>query len=209
MTAEISRKVREQIEKGIAILKQGGLVAYPTDTVYGLGAYAYLNGAVKRIYDVKERPQDMPLPLLLADENMIADVAAELSPRIWLLIKGFLPGALTLVVNKSAAVPRIVGSEGPTIAVRIPDHPVPIALIRGIQAPLIGTSANLSGRPSPLTAEEVNSQLGDRIDLVIDGGKCPGGKESTVVDVTGEKPVILRRGAISDEEIERMCGLLS
>lgn len=209
MTAVISRKVQEQIEKGIAILKQGGLVAYPTDTVYGLGAYAYLNGAVKRIYDVKERPQDMPLPLLLADESMIADIAAELSPFVWLLIKEFLPGALTLVVNKSAAFPRIVGSEGPTIAVRIPAHPAPVALIRGMGAPLIGTSANLSGKPSPLTAEEVNNQLGGRIDLVIDGGKCPGGKESTVVDVTGEKPVILRRGAISTEEIERVYGLLS
>jgi L-threonylcarbamoyladenylate synthase len=209
MTAEISRKVQVQIENGIAILKQGGLVAYPTDTVYGLGAYAYLSGAVKRIYDVKERPRDMPLPLLLADENMIADIAAELSPLAWLLIKEFLPGALTLVVSKSIAVPRIVGSEGPTIAVRIPAHPVPVALIRGMGAPIIGTSANLSGKPSPLTAEEVNNQLGDRVDLVIDGGKCPGGKESTVVDVTGDKPVILREGAISTEEIERVCGVSS
>ncbi len=209
MTAEISKELREQIEKGIAILKQGGLVAYPTDTVYGLGAYAYLNGAVKRIYDVKERPQDMPFPLLVADENMLADVAAELSPLAWLLIKKFLPGALTLVVNKSVTVPRITGNKGSTIAVRIPDHPVPIALIRGIQAPMTGTSANLSGGPSPLMAEEVKEQLGDRIDLVIDGGKCPGGKESTVVDVTREKPVILREGAISAEEIEGVCGILS
>ena len=151
----------------------------------------------------------MPLPLLLASENMIADIAAELSPLSWLLIKEFLPGALTLVVNKSTAVPRITGNEGTTIAVRIPDHPIPIALIRGIQAPLIGTSANLSGRPSPLTAEEVRDQLGDRIDMVIDGGKCPGGRESTVVDVTGEKPAILREGAISAEEIERVCEILS
>jgi len=208
MSAEISREVTEQIKKGVSILEQGGLVAYPTDTVYGLGAYAYLGGAVERIYRVKERPRDMPLPLLLADEGMIADIAAELSPAAWLLIKELLPGALTLVVNKSIAVPRIVGSEGPTIAVRIPDHPVPIALIKGLKAPIIGTSANLSGKQSPLTAEEVESQLGDRIDLIIDGGKCPGGTESTVVDVTGEKPAILREGAITNQEIERICGAL-
>lgn len=206
MSAEISAEVQEQIKKGVGILKQGGLVAYPTDTVYGLGAYAYLSGAVKRVYDVKERPRDMPLPLLLADENMIAGVAAELSSLAWLLINEFLPGALTLVVKKSIAVPRIVGIEGPTIAIRIPDHPVPIALIKGLKAPLIGTSANLSGKPSPLTAEEVKSQLGNRVDLIIDGGECPGGIESTVVDVTGEKPVILRKGAIPTEEIKRICG---
>ncbi len=199
--------IQQQIEKGIAILKQGGLVAFPTDTVYGLGAGAYLPQAVERVYQVKERPRNMPLPLLLADISQINEVAEPVSPLAWRLIHRFLPGALTLVVPKSKAVPDILTpiNRG-TIAIRIPAHPIPITLIRGLGTPIVGTSANLSGQPSPLTADEVYAQLGDRIDLIIDGGRCPGGKESTIVDVTGLAPVILREGAISREEIEKICG---
>ncbi|MFC1920407.1 L-threonylcarbamoyladenylate synthase [Chloroflexota bacterium] len=199
--------VTEQIERGVSILRQGGVIAYPTDTVYGLGACAYLPEAVERVYDIKERLRNMPLPLLLSDESQIVEVAVEIPPVARLLIEKFLPGALTLVLIASGKVPDIIKGGGSTVAVRIPAHPVPIALIQGLGAPVVGTSANLSGKPSPLTAEEVHSQLGDRVDLVIDGGKCPGGKESTVVDVTGRKPVILREGAISAEDIERVCGI--
>ena len=106
----------------------------------------------------------------------------------------------------SRAVPAIVTGGGDTVAVRIPDHPVPVALIRGLGVPIVGTSANLSGRPSPLTAGEVENQLGKMIDLIVDGGRCSGGRESTIVDVTGEIPVILREGAISREQLERVCG---
>ncbi len=208
MPGILSQDISEQVEKGVSILKQGGVIAYPTDTVYGLGASAYLPEAVERIFEVKGRPRNMPLPLLLANESQLTEVTEELPPVARLLIKEFLPGALTLVLPKSASVPDIVSGGGCTVALRIPAHPVPVALAVGLGAPLVGTSANLSGRPSPLTAEEVDSQLGGKIDLIIDGGRCPGGKESTVVDLTGEKPVILRQGAIPAEDIERVAGAL-
>jgi L-threonylcarbamoyladenylate synthase len=148
----------------------------------------------------------MALPLLLARVSQIAEVA-EPVPRIaWLLADKFLPGALTLVLPRSNSVPDIVTAGGVTVAVRIPAHPIPVALIEGLEAPLIGTSANLSGQPSALTADEVYSQFGDRIDLVIDGGRCPGGRESTVVDATGETPVVLREGAIARERLEQVWG---
>ncbi len=198
--------IQEQIERGISVLRQGGLVAFPTDTVYGLGACASLRQAVERVYRVKGRPRNMALPLLLAHTSQIGEVADSVPQIAWLLVRNFLPGALTLVLHKSSSVPDVITGGGITVAVRIPAHPVPVALAEGLGTPIVGTSANLSGKPSALTADEVYSQLGDKIDLVIDGGRCPGGRESTVVDVTGEVPVVLREGAISREELERVCG---
>ena len=198
--------IQRQIERGISTLKQGGLVAFPTDTVYGLGACLSIHQAVERVYQVKERPRNMALPLLLAHISQISEVAEPVPPIAWFLADNFLPGALTIVLHKSKSVPDIITAGGITVAVRIPAHPIPVALIEGMGAPIVGTSANLSGRPSALVADEVYSQFGDKIDLIIDGGQCPGGKESTIVDVTGEKPVILREGAISREELERICG---
>lgn len=198
--------IKKQVEQGIAVLKQGGIVAFPTDTVYGLGAWAGNQPAVERVYQVKERPQNIALPLLLARTSQISEVA-EPVPRIaWLLADKFLPGALTLVLPRANSVPDIVTAGGMTVAVRIPAHPVPVALIEGLGAPIIGTSANLSGKPSALTADDVYSQFGDKIDLVIDGGRCPGGRESTVVDVSGETPVVLREGAIALTELEQVWG---
>ena len=198
--------IQQQVKRGVSILRQGGLVVFPTDTVYGLGACIKIPQAIERVYGVKERPHGMALPLLLADTLQISEVAESVPPIAWLLADKFLPGALTIVLPKSSPVPDIITAGGATVAVRIPDQPVPIALIRGLGEPIVGTSANLSGRPSPLTADEVYSQLGDKIDFIIDGGKCPAGRESTVVDVTKEIPVILREGAISREEIEQVCG---
>ncbi|MFC1985100.1 L-threonylcarbamoyladenylate synthase [Chloroflexota bacterium] len=209
MASKLSLDIQQQIEQGISVLAQGGIIAYPTDTVYGLGASAGIPQAVERVYTVKERPLNMPLPLLLADVSQINKVAEAVTPIAWLLIHSFWPGALTLVLPKSSSVPDIITAGGTNVAVRIPAHPVAIALIEGLGTPIVGTSANLSGRPSPLTAEEVHSQLGDRIDLVIDGGRCSGGRESTVVDVTGETPVMLREGAISREELEHVCGSIT
>ena len=206
MLAELPPGIRRQVDEGISILKQGGIVAYPTDTVYGLGAGAELLRAVERVYQVKERPRHMPFPLLLARTSQIREIADSVPPIAWLLARNFLPGALTLVLRRSNSVPDIITGGGATVAARIPAHPVPVALADGLGMPIVGTSANLSGKPSAPTAEEVSSQFGDKIDLVIDGGRCPGGKESTIVDVTGEIPVILREGAISKEEIGRVCG---
>ncbi len=206
MLDKLSSGAQQQVETAISILKQGGIVAFPTDTVYGVGAGANIPQGVERVYQVKERPQNMALPLLLAHTSQISEVA-ELVPQVaWLLADKFLPGALTIVLYKAKSVSDIITAGGRTVAIRVPAHPVPVALAQGLGAPIVGTSANLSGRPSALTAEEVYSQFGDNIDLVIDGGRCPGGIESTIVDVTGETPVILREGAISREELERVCG---
>lgn len=209
MQVKLNPSIQQQVEKGIAVLKQGGTVAYPTDTVYGLGGYPGLCRAVKRIYQIKKRPYNMALPLLLADTAQISDVAHPVPQVAWLLVRRFLPGALTIVLHKSDSVPDIVTGGGRKVAVRIPSHPIPIALIEGLETPIVGTSANLSGKPSALTADDVCAQLGDKIDLVIDGGRCPGGRESTVVDATEESPVVLREGAISIEELKRVCGSIT
>jgi L-threonylcarbamoyladenylate synthase len=197
--------IQQQVEQAITILKKGGIVAFPTDTVYGLGASMNITQAVERVYQVKKRPRTMPLPLLLTNVSQIGEVARLVPQAAWLLAEKFLPGALTLVLFKSKSVPDIVTGKGETIAVRIPDHHVPLALAQGVGTPIAGTSANLSGSPSALTAEDVHAQLGDKVDLIIDGGRCPLGKESTIVDLTGENPLILREGAISGEELKRVC----
>jgi len=202
----LDKSIQQQVELGVSILKRGGLVAFPTDTVYGLGASANVPQAVERVYRVKERPPNMALPLLLADISQITEVAEPVPPIAWLLVNKFLPGALTIVLPKSKSVLDIITAGGTTVAIRIPAHPVPVALVRGLGAPVVGTSANLSGKPSALTADEVHSQFGAQVDLVIDGGKCPGGRESTIVDVSRETPVILREGAISEEELRGVCG---
>jgi len=201
-----STDIEQQVERGISILRRGGIVAFPTDTVYGLGASIRLPQAVERVYEVKRRPRDMALPVLLADASQLPEVAESIPAVAWRLIHRFLPGALTIVLPKAKSVPDIVAAGGTTIAIRIPNHPITLALIRGLGAGLVGTSANVSGQPSPLTASEALCQLGDEVDLIIDGGPCPGGRESTVVDVTTERPVVLRQGAVSIEELEEVCG---
>ena len=201
-----SLDIQKQVERGISILKQGGIVAFPTDTVYGLGACASIPQAVERVFEVKGRSRNMALPLLLAHTSQINEVASSVPPIAWLLADKFLPGALTVVLCKSNSVHDIITGGGMTVAIRVPAHPVPVALVEGLGAPIVGTSANLSGRPSTLTADEVYNQFGDKVDLVIDGGRCSGGQESTIVDVTGEEPVVLREGAISRQELEKICG---
>ncbi len=202
----LSRQVMSQVDRAVEILKKGGMVAYPTDTVYGVGGDVFNIEAIKRIYRVKRRPDNMPLPVLLAGEAQLSDVVSDVPETARRLIKRFWPGGLTLVMPKKASVPDIITAGSQKIAVRIPGHDIPLRLIRGLGRPIIGTSANISGKPNPLTAEEVSRQLDGQVDLIIDGGRCPGGMESTVVDVTGEVPVILRRGIISEQEIKKVCG---
>ena len=196
--------MEKQIKQAINILKNGGVVAYPTDTVYGLGACMTDINAVDRIFQVKGRPKGMALPVLLADKKQIAEIVTAVTPSAKRLADEFFPGALTIILPKSANVPGIITGGGRTIAFRIPNHPVPLALVNGLGKPIVGTSANLSGQPSALTAAEVRTQIGDKIDMVIDGGKCPGGIESTIVDLSGEKPVIRRQGAISIEKLRKI-----
>jgi len=191
----------EAIDVAARILAEGGLVAFPTDTVYGVGAHAFQPDAVERIYMAKVRPRDKAIPILLAQADDLALVAEGITETAWLLAERFWPGGLTLVLPKKANVPDVVSAGGPTVAVRVPDHPVPLALIAALGAPLAATSANLSGRPSLVTAGEVEAELGGRIELILDGGRCPGGVPSTVLDLTTDPPTILRAGAIGVKEI--------
>jgi L-threonylcarbamoyladenylate synthase len=203
--AFLKMSTEEQVELAIEVLKEGGVVAFPTDTVYGIGANAFTEQAVAKIYQIKQRPRHLALPLLISSKADLERVARSVPEIAWRLAERFLPGGLTLVLKKAAVVPDIV-APGDTVAVRIPDHPIPIALIRGLGVPLIGTSANESGRASPVTAQEVRAQLGNRVDFIVDGGRCRWGVESTVVDVSGEFPRILREGVVPRQEIEALCG---
>ncbi len=208
MLTTLPSQIQKQVETGISILKQGGIVAFPTDTVYGLGACVNLQSAVERVYQVKERPWSMALPLLLAHTSQMDEIAEEIPAVARLLARSLLPGALTMVLRRSELVSDMVTAGSMTVAVRVPAHPVPVVLVEGLGVPIVGTSANLSGQPSALTADEVHAQFGDKIDLVIDGGRCLGGEESTIIDVTGEMPVVLREGAISKEELRQVCDVI-
>ena len=192
----------EAIGVAARILAEGGLVAFPTDTVYGVGAHAFQPEAVERIYAAKIRPQDKAIPILLAQAADLSLVIEGITEAARLLAERFWPGGLTLVLPKKASVSDVVSASGPTVAVRAPDHPVVRSLISALGAHLAATSANLSGRPSPVTAHEVEAELGGRVELTLDGGRCPGGIPSTVLDLTTDPPTVLRAGAIGVEEIE-------
>lgn len=183
----------------IDILTGGGLVAFPTDTVYGLGALAFDEKAVGKLYDVKERGMDKAIPVLIGDAAQLDLVAAGANRMCQQLAKRFWPGPLTLVVPRHPSIPDAV-TPLPTVGVRIPKFAHTQELLR-LTGPLAVTSANISGQSSPSTAAGVKVQLGGRIPLILDGGVTPGGMPSTVVDCTRDKPVILREGPISLDEI--------
>jgi L-threonylcarbamoyladenylate synthase len=193
------------LPEAVELLKAGSLVAFPTDTVYGVAAHAFLPQAVARLYAAKERPRERAIPLLLSKVEDLPLVARDIPPLAWPLIERFWPGGLTLVLFRQATVPGIVSAGGETVAVRVPNHRLALALIEGTGAPLATSSANLSGRPEPVTADQVIQQLGARIDLILDGGPSPGGVPSTVVDLTLSPPSVLRKGAIS---VERLAELI-
>jgi L-threonylcarbamoyladenylate synthase len=201
----MSENVKSQVDKAIDILKNGGIVAFPTDTVYGLGCDAFNVAAVEKIYAVKQRPRNLPLPVLVSGEDQLSEIVADVTDMARCLIRSFWPGGLTLLLPKKANLPDIITAGQDKVAVRVPNHVVPISLIRGLGSPIIGTSANISGKPSPVTAVEVEEQVGKGVDLIIDGGRCPSGLESSVVDVTGEKPIVLRQGVITEMEIGKVC----
>ncbi len=187
------------IYQAVDLLQNGELVAFPTDTVYGVGALPSQPQAVARLYEIKGRDSAKAIPILLGDPAELDQVALAVSVMIRRLAQRFWPGPLTLVVPKRSSLPEEI-SSGPTVGVRMPDHPVALALMRQT-GPLAVTSANLSGKPSSVTAQEVFEQLGGRFPLILDGGRAPGGSSSTVVDCTGPQPVILRPGPVSLEEI--------
>jgi len=206
MARVLKAEVEGSLAEALAVLKGGGLVAYPSDTVYGLGAAASDEGAVARAFAVKGRLPEKALPLLLADVDDMAPLCAEVPPIAKLLTERFWPGPLTVVLRRSPSFqsPALGGSD--SVALRVPDHFFLRQLIRALGEPITGTSANRSGRPSCRTAREVQRQLGNAVDLIIDGGSSRVGQESTVVDITLDHPKIVRGGALSRKEIERAIG---
>ena len=196
----------ETLHRAAEVLRGGGLVAYPTDTVYGLGVDPTNDEAVDRLFAAKGRAPDQPMPLLIASPRDLASVVAEVPEVAERLIAAFWPGGLTIVLPKAPTF-HSKAVVGDTVGLRVPDHPVPCELVRLLGRPITGTSANPAGGPEPLSADDVRAQLGGAVDLVIDGGRCRGGTPSTVVDCTVSPPHIVREGKISRGELVRAAGV--
>ena len=194
------------IEAAGTLLRAGGLVAFPTETVYGLGANGLDAAACAGIYRAKGRPSDNPLILHVADRGMVDRAAREVTPLAKKLLAAFSPGPITLILPKRPEVPQSVTGGLDTVGVRLPESDIARALIRAAGVPVAAPSANLSGRPSPTTAAAVAADLKGRIPLVLDGGPCRFGLESTIVDCTGDRAVILRPGAITRDMIAAVAG---
>jgi len=195
------------IREAAEVLRGGGLVAFPTETVYGLGADAYNASAVRRIFEVKGRPPDNPLIVHISRLEQLEELASSLPPAAEELARAFWPGPLTIVVPRSPRVPDEVTASLPKVAVRMPAHKVALALIEELGSPIAAPSANLSGRPSPTSAEHVLRDLGGRVEGILDAGDTLYGVESTIVDLTSEPPVLLRPGALPLERIEHVLGV--
>ncbi len=190
----------DAIIQTVAILRAGGLVAFPTDTVYGLGALAFDDQAVRSIYRVKGRSDEKAIPVLLASASELERVAVDIPRSGRRLAERFWPGPLTLVLTRQPDLPVAV-SATPTVGVRVPNHPVALSILQAC-GPLAVTSANLSGHPAASTAEEVLEQLSGRIPLILDGGRLPGGTASTVLDCTRAEPTVLRAGPLTLDDLQ-------
>lgn len=188
------------------VLRAGGLVALPTETVYGLGANAEDPAAVSRIFQVKGRPPSHPLIVHIGDAEPLDDWAEEVPATARLLVERFWPGPLTLVLRRGRRVPLVATGGLETVAVRVPDHPVALALLSAFGGGITAPSANRFGSVSPTTADDVRAELGDAVDFVLDGGPCRVGVESTIIDVTGEVPAVLRPGGVPCEDLEAVLG---
>ena len=192
------------LERAVSVLLEGGLVAFPTDTLYALGAHGLMPTAVERVFQAKDRPAGMALPLLLAGIEDLEKVAVDVPPLAWDFAERFWPGGLTMILRKAPSVPSEVTAGGDTLAVRVPNHNIARDLIRAVGAPLTGTSANRSGEADPVTAEEVLRQMSGRVDLVVDCGPCPLSGASTIVDLTGDSLRIVRGGVIPPDALQQM-----
>jgi L-threonylcarbamoyladenylate synthase len=192
----------EAIAEARAVLLADGLVVIPTETVYGLATRALSAAAVQKVFTAKGRPMDEPLPVQIATPEMLATVCRDVPDIARRLVQRFMPGPLTLVLQGSGMLPEIVTGGLLTVGVRIPNHPVALAVLKAVGEPLVVTSANLSDRLAPMDAEAVLRQLDGRVDLVLDAGHCSVGIESTVLDLTTQTPRLLREGAIRRAELE-------
>lgn len=194
------------ITEAASTIRAGGLVVYPTETVYGLGADACSAKAIGKIFKLKGRGAGKPIPIAVNSLDMARQVA-ELTPAIKALFK-FLPGPLTIVAKARSNVSKLLTAGTGKVGIRVPNHQVALRLIEFVGGPITATSANLSGKPAPLTVKEALEQLGKNVDIALDAGKCELGIPSTVVDVTSKRPKILRKGPISEEEIRKVLGKL-
>lgn len=197
---------KEKLRVASEVLKAGGIVAIPTETVYGLGANALDPSAVQKIFKAKGRPSDNPLIVHIADKEKVYELTAEVPEKARILMDKLWPGPLTLVLKKSPVIPGLITAGLDTVAVRMPEHPVARELIRLAGIPVAAPSANVSGRPSTTTAQHVLDDLEGKIELVVDAGSSRVGLESTVLDVTVEPPVLLRPGGVTPREIENIIG---
>jgi L-threonylcarbamoyladenylate synthase len=202
-----TRRITDNIPLAAEIIKSGGLVAVPTETVYGLAANGLDARAVEKIYEVKNRPETKPISLLVASMRDVERFCREIPAEAYALAKAFWPGPLTMVLWRTDSVPDIVVSGGETVGVRCPDHEKTLTLIRFAGVPLAAPSANLSGGKSPKCAQDVLDVFDGKIDAVIDGGTCAIGIESTIVDLTAAPPKILRQGGLKRADIERVLGM--
>ena len=198
--------VDDQIARAVDVLRRGGLVAFPTETVYGLGADAASPDAVRRLFAVKGRPADHPVIVHLADAVQLDDWAATVPSAARALAAAFWPGPLTVIVPRSARVPDAVTGGRDSVGLRVPGQPLAQALLAAFGGGIAAPSANRFGRVSPTTAADVRADLGDDIDVVLDGGPCRVGVESTIVDCTGDAPVIARLGAVTHDDLARVLG---
>ena len=195
-----------EIEQAATLLREGKLVALPTETVYGLAADATQERAVQANYDAKGRPEAKPLNVLVDGMGMVETVCRDIPADAYQLADAFWPGPLTMILRGNGTLPPIVPAGGDTQGVRCPDHPAALAVIRTLGRPLACPSANLSGRPSPKTADGVLAQLGGRIAAVLDGGPCAVGVESTILDLTCRPPRLLRPGGVTLEQLREVLG---
>jgi L-threonylcarbamoyladenylate synthase len=184
----------KSIQLARRLLREGEVVAFPTDTVYGVGANAFERVAVRQIFEAKRRPADMALPVFITQIDDLNQVAHSVPNHAWAFLQHFWPGALTVILPKAPRLPDIVTAGGNTVAVRLPDHPLCIELVVKHGRPLAVTSANLSGQPAPTTAQQVAHQLGGRIPLILDGGPTPTSRPSSIVDLSVSPPRLLREG---------------
>lgn len=191
--------------EALLALRSGHLVAFPTDTVYGLGCDAWNAEALERLYWAKRRPKGMAIPVLVSAPEHVNQVAKTWPSGFDALVERFWPGGLTVIVPRSPAIPEVLCAGKPSVAVRMPAHPVALRLIAGMGGVLAATSANLSGNPSPKTASEVLADLEGRVAIVLDGGECPGGIASSIVDLVAEPPVLVRQGGL---DLNRLRDLL-
>ena len=198
------RRAKEAIRCAATILQTGGVVAFPTETVYGLGADARSATAVQKIFTAKNRPGDNPLIVHVMCMEQVQELVREIPPHAYLLAEHFWPGPLTLVLPKSDLLPAATTAGLPSVAVRVPAHPLALALLETAALPVAAPSANLSGSPSPTTAEHVIADLAGRIDAVLDGGDCRIGVESTVLSLLAPSPVLLRPGGVTQEQLAKV-----